>query len=103
MAVAAVLAGAGIDARPQVSAAGLRVDLAVASGERRLAIEVDGAAWHQAVDGGLHHHDLVRLRRLHTAGWDVLHLWAVQVRDDPAGCVQRVRTWLDGPGGEAGR
>lgn len=85
-----LLREAGIAAVPQFPAGGYRIDLAVVGGGARLAIEVDGEGHHLGWDGEILRSDQVRTARLQDMGWDVMRLWAGEVRDRPGWCVARV-------------
>lgn len=84
---------AGLPTMPQYQVEKYRVDLALVRGERRLAIEVDGEAYHRAWDGELLRQDQLRNARLQELGWEVMRFWVYQVRDDLEGCVARVSQW----------
>ena len=88
------LAEAGIDALPQYAVAGRRIDLAVIQGQRRLAIEVDGASYHATARGARADDDHWRDLLLQQRGWHVLHFWACDVRDRLGDCVARVSACL---------
>ena len=87
------LVAKGLNPIPQHSVNQYRLDLAVISGDDRIAIEVDGESTH--VDSRL---DAERDARLESLGWRVLRFWNHQIRDDLDYCVQRI---LDMAGGAA--
>ena len=84
------LRAAGIIAIPQYVFARYRLDLAVVEGELKIDIEVDGEHFHKDWTGERCWEDLNRDHYLTQRGWRVLRFWAVEVRDHPARCVERV-------------
>ncbi len=71
-----------------------RLDLALCEGEKRLAVEVDGAPWHQ-LGAAAWRRDLLRDAALAAKGWAVLRLTAAEVLAEPALAAERVRqVWL---------
>lgn len=84
---------AGLRPIPQHEVDNYRLDLALFDGRRRLDVEVDGERYHRAWDGEHARRDQLRTQRLIELGWDVMRLWVYQVRDDLAGCVDRVVSW----------
>lgn len=84
----------GIRTIPQYPVEKYLVDLVLVSGGRRLAIEVDGEAFHRAWDGELCRRDQIRNQRLMELGWDVMRFWVYQIRDDMNNCIRRVQGWL---------
>lgn len=80
----------GLNPIPQHLVNQYRLDLAVISGDNRIAIEVDGESTH--VDARL---DAERDARLENLGWDVLRFWNHQVRDDLEYCVQKILDMLN--------
>jgi very-short-patch-repair endonuclease len=95
------LRDAGIIAIPQYVFGRYRLDLAVVEGELKIDIEVDGEHFHKDWTGERCWEDLNRDHYLTQRGWRVLRFWAVEVRDDPARCVERVLKHIGarGPGG----
>ena len=73
-------------------AAGLIGVLDVAFQAARLAIEIDGLAWH--VDAERFQRDRSRQNRLVNAGWTVLRFTWADLTDDPAGVVATIRLAL---------
>ena len=67
-----------------------RVDIAFV--EARLAVEVDGFAWHRTPRQLAADHE--RHNRLQLAGWRVLRISVRQLRSDPQGVVAQVKTAL---------
>ncbi len=67
---------------------------AIIGQKRKLDIEVDGEHYHRHWDGELCMRDQIRSRRLNDLGWDVMRFWVYELRDDLAGSVERVRSWL---------
>ncbi len=75
----------GFRAIPQFPVAGYRIDLVVEDGQRRLAVECDGDAWHgpdrfQA--------DLHRQRQLERAGWTFWRVRGSEFYADPAKAME---------------
>lgn len=85
------LIAAGIPVRVGLQVNGRTLDLAVVVDDRRIDIEVDGAAYHRDARA-----DAVRDRQLRDAGWRVVRFSAREVRRDPAACVRRVKDLLEG-------
>ena len=83
------LVAKGLSPIPQHSVNQYRIDLAVISGDDRIAIEADGESTH--VDSRL---DAERDARLESLGWRVLRFWNHQIRDDLDYCVQRILDML---------
>jgi very-short-patch-repair endonuclease len=84
---------AGLRPIPQYDEAPYTLDFALFDGTRRLDLEIDGEYYHRHWDGELCRRDQIRSRRLSDAGWDILRLWVYEVRDDPAGSLERVVAW----------
>lgn len=84
----------GLRPMAQFAIAPHRVDLAVTADGARVAIEVDGEAWHRHADGQRLRQDVLRDVQLATRGWTVLRFWAREVRDDLPACVRRVHEAL---------
>jgi very-short-patch-repair endonuclease len=72
--------------RPQVEAAGYRLDLVVEGLVSRLAIECDGEAWHgpERFD-----QDMARQRQLERAGWTFVRIRESEFYADADGAVRR--------------
>lgn len=70
------------------------VDLAYTENGCRLAIEVDGEAYHLDERGRRLTSDIARDLRLRGLGWTVIRFWVWQVRDEPATCVQKVKAHI---------
>ncbi len=79
------LVAAGVPVRVGVEVDGSLLDLAVELGDRRIDVEVDGAAYHRDARA-----DALRDQRLEAAGWKVLRFAAREVRADARACAQRV-------------
>jgi very-short-patch-repair endonuclease len=86
------LHSAGLRPIPQFRVEQYDLDLALASGERRLDIEVDGEG-HRDWTGEHVRRDQLRNQRLIELGWDVMRFWVYQLRTDLQGCVDRVLGW----------
>ncbi len=87
------LYAAGIRTLPQYQVEKYALDLALIDGNRRLDIEVDGERYHRNWSGELCYRDMLRNQRMYELGWDVMRFWVYEVRDDLAGCVERVVKW----------
>lgn len=84
----------GVRTIPQYQVEKYALDLALIIDENmRLDIEVDGERYHRAWDGELCRRDQMRNHRLYELGWDVMRFWVYEVRDDLAGCINKVLTW----------
>jgi len=86
----------GLDPIPQYPLAGRRLDLALIRGDRRLDVEVDGAAWHRDPDGHRRASDLWRDHQVTGLGWQVLRFWVYQLREGMDDCVDRIAAALHG-------
>ena len=86
------LVAKGLNPIPQHSVNQYRLDLAIAHGDIRVDIEVDGESTH--VDPRL---DAERDSRLENLGWRVVRFWNRQVRDDIDYCVQTILELLEQP------
>lgn len=84
---------AGLRPVPQYEETPFTLDFALFEGDRKLDIEIDGENYHRHWDGDLCRRDQIRSRRLSDAGWDVLRLWVYEIRDDPEGSLERVKSW----------
>jgi len=82
---------AGLRPIPQYPVEKYLLDFLIVSGQRRLAIEVDGERYHRNWTGELCRRDQLRNQRLFELGYDVLRFWVYEVRDDIEGCVRRVK------------
>ncbi len=78
--------------RPHVRSCGYEIDVAFVS--ERVAIEVDGWAWHRDVDR--FNRDAQRQNALMNAGWHVLRFTWHHLRNDPEGVIAQVRQALAG-------
>lgn len=92
---AVALRAAGIDVVPQHPVANRRLDLAILS-PQKLDLEVDGEAYHRTASGARKDDDLWRDLQLQALGWRVCRFWVYELRDDMAGCVERVRRAVSG-------
>ena len=81
---------AGVVAIPQYAFGPYRLDLAVVDGDTRIDIEVDGEHFHKDLDGMRCFEDMMRDQYLGLRGWTVSRFWALEVRDRPQHCVERV-------------
>lgn len=88
------LQAAGLSPVPQYEEAPYTLDFALFDGDRKLDIEVDGEMYHRNWDGEVCRRDQIRSRRLSDLGGDVMRFWVYELRDDPAGCVRRVKEWM---------
>lgn len=85
----------GIVTYPQYPVDKYKLDLALFDGERKLDIEVDGEMYHKTWDGELCYRDQLRNQRMFELGWSVKRFWVYQIRDDIAGCINAIRSWID--------
>ena len=86
-----LLRGAGITGwTMHLRACGYELDVAFL--DQRIAIEVDGWAWHHQVDR--FEHDRVRQNVLVNAGWRVLRFTWHQLHGSPASVVEHIRSAL---------
>ncbi len=86
-----LLRGAGLDGwRPHVRSCGYELDVAFVA--RRVAIEVDGWAWHRDVER--FNRDAERQNVLVNAGWRVLRFTWHQLRDEPDQVIRAIRRAL---------
>jgi very-short-patch-repair endonuclease len=77
---------------PQHQVGAYRVDFAIP--DRKLAIEIDGLAYHGSQEAFIK--DRNRQRDLEMAGWRVLRFAAKEVSADAAGCVRKAAQWAAG-------
>lgn len=84
---------AGLSPRTQYPLVGYRLDLAFP--EARLDVEVDGERFHRDSGGRGKAEDLWRDMTVRAAGWRPLRFWVYELREDLAGCVQRIREELE--------
>jgi len=77
-----------IQAVPQYSLAGKRLDLAIP--EVKLDIEVDGERYHRDEQGRRKAEDLWRDVAIKAAGWIPLRFWVYELREDIGRCVEIV-------------
>ena len=73
---------------PQHPVGDFRVDLAVVLGPRRLAVEVDGRAYHSTP--AQKRADAARQRYLELVGWKVERAWAAEVVRDADQVARRI-------------
>lgn len=74
---------------PQYRVANYRIDFALMTGSIRLALEVDGLAFHQR-NGEQIEDDYLRARRLIAAGYIVVRFAAREAFRDPGECWRQV-------------
>lgn len=89
------LRNAGVKPIPQYPVDQYLLDFAVITGNRKLAIEIDGERFHRDWDGELVVRDRLRNLRLIELGWEVMRFWVYEIRDHEAESVDRVREWLE--------
>lgn len=85
----------GIYTYPQYPVDKYKLDLAIVSGNHKLDIEVDGAAYHKTWDGELVLRDQLRNQRLFELGWDVRRFWVHDIRDNVDACISEIITWME--------
>jgi very-short-patch-repair endonuclease len=84
---------AGLRPLPQYAEEKYLLDFALFADGRKLNIEVDGERYHRDWNGELLRRDQLRNMRLMELGWDVMRFWVYQLREEMAGCVERVQMW----------
>ena len=84
---------AGITLIPQYNVEKYVLDFLLCAGDRLLAIEIDGERYHRNWTGELCRRDQIRNQRLFELGYDVMRFWVYEVRDDMAGCLEKMRRW----------
>jgi very-short-patch-repair endonuclease/RecA/RadA recombinase len=89
--LAAALTEAGIDFSQQYPACGYYLDFAVLREGLKLAVEVDGEAFHRDASGLRRLDDIYRDQVLGSAGWDVMRFWVYELRESLDECVERIR------------
>lgn len=68
-------------------------DFLLVSGDRRLVVELDHEHYHRDWTSELCRRDQIRNQRLFELGYDVIRFWVYEVRDDLAGCLERLKRW----------
>lgn len=92
------LKSVGLEPRPQFPVTGRRLDLAlIRTGDKplKIDIEVDGDC-HRDHDGSRQIDDHWRDIQLIGQGWKVIRFWTYQLREDMAGCVDRIQAAWSG-------
>ncbi|MCL4202113.1 MAG: AAA family ATPase [Pirellulaceae bacterium] len=89
--LAEALVQAGIPFTQQYPACGKFLDFALLKPGLKLNVEVDGETYHKNWDGSRKREDLERDLLLVANGWTVQRFWVYQLREDLAGCVERIR------------
>ncbi|NBC37753.1 AAA family ATPase [Novosphingobium sp. FSY-8] len=87
---------AGLALIPQYNVEKYILDFLLCDGDRLLAIEIDGERYHRNWTGELCRRDQIRNQRLIELGYDVMRFWVYEVRDDMAGCLNKLRQWQSG-------
>jgi len=86
----------GLEFSPQYEACGFYLDFALfPGGNRRINIEVDGETYHRDENGNLREEDVRRDHILKASGWTVQRFWVYQLREDLAGCLNKIKILLD--------
>lgn len=85
--------GDGLRLIPQYPVEKYIIDFLMVDGARKLAIEIDGERYHRNWTGELCRRDQIRNQRLFELGYDVMRFWVYEVRDDLAGCLERIKKW----------
>ena len=90
-----LLTASGLDPIPQRPVAQYFLDFAVVGRYDglpvRLDIEVDGRHWHEELPGRYRPEDELRNQNLKRLGWRPIRFWTDEIRQDAAGCVERIR------------
>lgn len=79
---------------PQHPVGPFRVDLAIVSAGRKLAVEVDGRAHHGSPSQ--RKRDEARTRYLELSGWRVFRAWAAEVTRDAGAVARRIAEAFQG-------
>lgn len=89
---AAAFAG-GIQLTPQYPIEQHVADLLLVSGDRRLVVDIGHEYYHRNWTSEQCRRDQIRNLRLFELGYDVMRFWVYEVRDDLAGCLERLKRW----------
>ena len=89
---AAALAG-GIQLTPQYAIEQHVADFLLVSGDRRLIVDIGHDYYHRNWTSEQCRRDQIRNQRLFELGYDVMRFWVYEVRDDLAGCLERLKRW----------
>ena len=76
----------------QVPLGPYRLDMVIESGNRRLVVEADGAAFHNSP--AMIEHDKRRDRFCVTQGYAVMRFTGAEIARDPRGCAAQVGLWI---------
>lgn len=69
--------------------------------EVKLAVEIDGCYWHSCPECELEgpnetsHTDARKTSYLLNRGWTILRFWGHEIRNDPEGCIERIKIALE--------
>lgn len=80
----------------QVPLGPYRLDMVIVSGNRRLVVEADGAAFHN--NPAMIEHDKRRDRFCVTQGYAVMRFTGSEIQRDPRGCAAQVGLWIRAQG-----
>ena len=61
--------------------------------EQKIVVEIDHEQYHRDWTSELCRRDQIRNQRLFELGYDVMRFWVYEVRDDLAGCLERLKRW----------
>jgi len=89
---AAAFAG-GIELTPQYPIEQHVADFLLVSGDRRLVVDIGHEYYHRNWTSEQCRRDQIRNLRLFELGYDVMRFWVYEVRDDLAGCLERLKRW----------
>jgi very-short-patch-repair endonuclease len=83
----------GLQLTPQYAIEQHVADFLLVSGDRRLVVEIDHDHYHRNWTSELCRRNQIRNLRLFELGYDVMRFWVYEVRDDLAGCLERLKRW----------
>ena len=84
----------GISFVQQYPTCGRFLDFAIFANGKKINIEVDGETWHKTATGERCRADIDRDRVLIAAGWTVIRFWVYQLKENPEGCLTKIKSAL---------